>query len=247
MRHGPSWRGVLGNTPEPTVKAGTCNVRSLPGRLGAVSDMATNAGVNILCLQETKSSLWRVSIPLDSTFARKDGISCMVLWISMRRGSPAGELPLWRTGRWSCSIFLLLLLSPAASWRSKHTPVVGHQCLFPGQRRPAPLNQFLTEKIIDWVANTGEDYVILGDWNREQKQQPLCGMIAADAVNALDTDPSFKGGIGTHRLDLHGPRHRLQHFFDGGERLSADAVLGPCGPQPGGVYDIPLKGTRVIL
>ena len=40
--------------PDSLLRAGTCNVRTLSGRMGAVMDMATEAGIHILCLQETK-------------------------------------------------------------------------------------------------------------------------------------------------------------------------------------------------
>ena len=36
------------------LRVGTCNVRSLTGKMGSVMDLAANAGVNVLCLQETK-------------------------------------------------------------------------------------------------------------------------------------------------------------------------------------------------
>ena len=54
LMRGRSWRGGSGNMPDSLLRAGTCNVRTLSGRMGAVMDMATEAGIHILCLQETK-------------------------------------------------------------------------------------------------------------------------------------------------------------------------------------------------
>ena len=233
--------------PEPTVRAGTCNVRSLPGRLGAVSDMAANAGVNILCLQETKLSVEGVH-SIRQYFRAKG-------WHFLH-----GPLDFDAAGKSSGGVAIvadwpveLLDIPASSSFPSRVMAVKAHR---PGQRPllvinayfPAnddPLNQFLTEKIIDWVANTGEDYVILGDWNREQKQQPLCGMIAAGAVNALDTDPSF-GGVGTHRLECGTYTGRVIDYGISSMGVSASARMQCLGPADHDLvaYDIPLKGTR---
>ena len=140
-------------------------------------DMAADAGLHILCLQETmlnaegihalrqafRSKGWHFipgSLTFDSQGKPADGVAIVAAWPVELIDSPM-----------------------AASFPSRVMTIKAHR---PGQRpllvingyfpaNDVALNQFLTQEVIAWAANTGEDYVILADWNREQKQQPLCG------------------------------------------------------------------------
>ncbi|CAE7220717.1 unnamed protein product [Symbiodinium sp. CCMP2592] len=62
------------------------------------------------------------------------------------------------------------------------------------------LNKTMVSAVCEWAGSTAEDFMILGDWNREARQQPLATMLAAGRVYAMDPDP-FVDQKGTRRLD----------------------------------------------
>ena len=71
------------------LRVGTCNVRTMAGRMGAIMDMAADAHLHILCLQETKlrtEGIHRLSGPragalCQAAFGRTLRASRMVEWL----------------------------------------------------------------------------------------------------------------------------------------------------------------------
>ena len=233
--------------PDSLLRAGTCNVRTLSGRMGAVMDMATEAGIHILCLQETKLT--------------SEGIHALRQAFRHRgwRFLP-GELHFDQQGKASGGVAIVadwpveLVDCPlAASYPGRIMAVKAHR---PGQRpvlvingylpaNDAPLNTFLCKALVEWATGTGEDYIILADWNREPKEQPLCNMLAAGAVYALDPDPHFDG-MGTHRLEDGTYTGKTIDFGIASVGIGAHSRTQRLGPADHDLvaYDIPLTGTR---
>ena len=126
LKRGRSWRGGLGNMPDSLLRAGTCNVRTLSGRMGAVMDMATEAGIHILCLQETKLTSEGIHA-LRQAF-RHRGWRFLPGELHFDQQGRAAAWPLLRTGPWSWWTVPWLLPTLVASWRSRPTGRDNDQC-----------------------------------------------------------------------------------------------------------------------
>ena len=75
-----------------TLRVGTLNVRTLTGKIGAVAALATEAGVNVLAMQETR---------LSSDAARSSSSAFRAAGWTLHQG-PQGRDGRGSTGKWRC-------------------------------------------------------------------------------------------------------------------------------------------------
>ena len=243
----PSSRGGLGTMPKSSLRVGTCNVRSLTGKMGAVMDLAANAGVNLLCLQETK--LTQEGLHAMRQAFRAKGWKLL-----------PGPLAVDSAGKASGGVAVItdwpvevLEVPVAAAFPTRVMAVKAHR---PAQRPllvingylPAAddqLNQHIASTVLRWATTSGEDFVFLADWNRTPNQQPLCGFLAGGLVYAMDPDP-FLEGKGTHRLENGDYTGRLIDFGLSSTRLAVDGRAQHLGPADHDLvtYDVHLLSGR---
>ena len=108
-----------------------------------------------------------------------------------------------------------------------------------------PLNQRLCSSLVEWATSTGEDCIIMADWNREPKQQPLGNLLASGTIYALDPDPFFND-LGTHRMENGVYTGKTIDYGISSVGIGSASRLQRLGPADHDLvaYDIPLKGTR---
>ena len=203
---GPHRQGMKGPPPplaaERRMRIAALNVGTLTGRVQAVADLAAYCKVRCLCLQETR-------LAEDSYTATRNAF--LHLGWSLFLG-PQGLTTSARVAiitDWPCQRLQLPL-----ELEFEHR-VMAVKLSRPGQRPLLLLNVYLPaadfalgtrvmEELMEWAATTGEEWVIFGDYNREQLQYPISHYLAAGLACACDPPHAT---IGTRR-DEEGNQER---------------------------------------
>ena len=226
-----------------TLRVGTCNIRSLTGKMGAVMALAATTGVNLLCLQEARLTAegahamrqgfrakgWKLlhgPLALDG----RGGVAVVTDWPVELLDIPLEGFP--------ASRFLAL-----KAHRPQQRPLLVVNGYLPAN--DDCLNQHLTQQLITWAASTGEDFILLADWNREARQQPLCHYLSCGLVYAMDNDALFPRQ-GTHRLESGAYTRRVLDYGVASPGLAVSNRQQILGPADHDLvhYDIGLHSGR---
>ena len=209
---------------------GTLNVQSLTGKVGAVTEAATSAGVNVLALQETMlaSDAYRSTAAAfraggwsfhrgpqgcDSRGAVAAGVAfiadvpaqLIAVPEELEHGGRVAALKVARRGL--RPLLAVCVYLPAAD------KVKGN---------------VIAWDVVEWARGTGEEFVLLGDWNRTEDSHPLAGLLAKGVVWSMDGGQCSRDG--THRRG-----GRLTSHIDFG--LAAPRLLVDSRLQRLGVAD----------
>ena len=170
--------------------------------MGAIMDMAADAHLHILCLQETKLRTEGIHA-LRQAFRAKGWRFMPGGFRQDAQGKPDGGVAF--VTDWPAELVTFPLaetfphrIMAVKAHRPRQRPLLVINAYLPANDEP--LNQHLCSSVVEWAATTGEDYIIMADWNREPKQQPLGNLLASGTIFALDPDPFFNE-LGTHRLE----------------------------------------------
>ena len=208
----------------------TLNVSTLVGRVQAVADLAASSGVGCLCLQETR--LHEDSFVATKTAFRHLGWALHV-----------GPQGLTSNGQLRGGVAVL------TDWPAQRVALpeeleFGHRCMALKLSRPqlrpllvvnlyAPAHDFefgttILQRLMEWLATTGEDWVLMGDFNREQSQFPIAHFLSAGQAYACDPPTATCGT----RRDEHGvlETRRIDYGL-------AKGVISKCVQQQRGVAD----------
>ena len=233
--------------PDSLLRVGTCNVRTMAGRMGAIMDMAADAHLHILCLQETKLRTEGIHA-LRQAFRAKGWRFMPGGFRQDAQGKPDGGVAF--VTDWPAELVTFPLaetfphrIMAVKAHRPRQRPLLVINAYLPANDEP--LNQHLCSSVVEWAATTGEDYIIMADWNREPKQQPLGNLLASGAIFALDPDPFFNE-LGTHRLESGVYTGKTIDFGIASVGIGTTSRLQRLGPADHDLvaYDIPLQGTR---
>ena len=186
-----------------TLRVGTLNVRSLTGKVGAVAALAAEARVNVLAMQETMIS--QDSIKATANAFRAAG------W-ELHRGSQGLDA---RGGACSGVAFItdvpaqLVAIPTELEFggriaaikvaRLQQRPLLVLSIYMPAADKVA--GNTVAQEAVQWARNTGEAYVLLGDWNRREDAYPLAGYLAKGVVWSMDGEQCPRAG--THRRGGH--------------------------------------------
>ena len=189
-------------TAHQTLRVGTLNVRSLGGRLAGVLDLATTGQLDILCLQETRVSddswsavngacnkhgwkLFPGSQDVNACGAVSGGILIISRW-------PAEALPIPTRVTTPARAMALKVYRP----RQRPLLLIN---LYLHANNSTQAKQLLLS-IFEWVAELGEEAIILGDFNMERHVWPISSALATGRWYSCDEQVSGDHiGIGTHR------------------------------------------------
>ena len=205
--------------------------------------LAATTGVNLLCLQEAR-------LTAEGVHAMRQGFRA--------KGWKLLHGPLTMDGRGGVAVvtdwpveLLAIPLEPTTAARfmgvKVHRPQQRPLLVINGYL-PANddfLNQHLTQRLLTWAANTGEDFIFLADWNREARQQPLSQFLSSGLVYAMDNDALF-ARQGTHRRADGGYSGRVLDYGVASPGLAVanrQQVLGPADHDLVH-YDVSLNSGR---
>ena len=179
------------------LRVGTLNVRALSGRLPAVLELAAQAALDILCLQETR--LLDESVKAAATAAN----ACSWKFVPGPQAMDAQGRP--RAGVAFLSQWPLEVVAGPDDARCRGRFMVAkvHR---PSQRPFLLANAYLpascvTEAgylaayLLEWLKATGEEFALLGDFNLEISRWPLSSACCNGAIVGWDD---------LHELDLRG-------------------------------------------
>ena len=189
-------------TAHQTLRVGTLNVRSLGGRLAGVLEIATTGHLDILCLQETRVS--------DDSWSAVNGACNKQGWKIFPGGQDATACGAVSGG--------ILIISKwpveALSIPTRVTSPVRAMALKVYRPRQRPLllinvylhandlsqAKHLLLSIFEWVAELGEEALILGDFNMERHVWPISTALATGKWYSCDEQVcGDQLGTGTHR------------------------------------------------
>ena len=157
------------------------NVRSLSGRLGGVFDLAAKQSVDGVCLQETRVNHYRWSAI--TMAAKKLGWQTFPGVQKLdSAGSVSGGTLVF--SKWPAQ---LVRIPETVQWHSRAMAIKLHR---PGQRPLLLVNVYLhasnsthagqcLDSIFEWIAATGEDAMIVGDFNLESYNWPISAALAS--------------------------------------------------------------------
>ena len=204
------------------LRVATLNTRTLTGRLAAVLQLGLTSMADVFCLQETR--LVEESICATRTAARSTGWEFhMGPQGQDPQGTRVGGLAFFT--KWPAQ---LVDLPEAITAGNRVAALKVHR---PRQRPMMVVNVYihandreagttLIEALFEYLAGLGEDYVVLGDYNREMGEHPVSTMLAAGLVYPLYEGPIPAEPRGTHR----GLKGYTGRYIDFG--LGSPAVLG---------------------
>ena len=205
---------------------GTLNVRSLMGKVGAVASLATTCGVNVLALQETmlasdseratsaafKAAGWEFHRGPQGASA-SGAVAAGVAFIT---DVPSQVVDIPEELEFGGRVMAIKVA------RVAQRPLLA-MCVYMPARDRVQGNSVAAE-VVQWARNTGEEFVLLGDWNRPEDTYPLAGYLAKGTVWTMDgeqlrRDGTFRraGKLTTHSdYGLASPRllvdGRTQHL-----------------------------------
>ena len=174
--------------PSRELWVGSLNVQSLTGKVGAVASAATAAGINVLALQETMvaSDSYRATFQAFRAagwaFHRgpqgQDSRGAVSAGVGFITDVPAQlvELPeeLHHGGR----------IAAIKVARRQQRPLLVLSVYLPAADKVRGNSVALDA--VQWARGTGEDFVLLGDWNRREDSYPLAGLLAKGVVWSMD-------------------------------------------------------------
>ena len=190
-------------TASPHLRLGTLNVRTLAGRLGPVLALAHAHDCHVLCMQETR-------VPLDSrpavaSAARAAG------WQTFfgEQGCDARGAVCGGTAIFTATPAHALEVPGAVAPTDR---VVALKLARPQQRPLLLVNVYLhaadrfaaghtLHSLFAWLAQTGEDCMIMGDFNLEASQWPISAALACGRWRSCDEDLLGSSIPGTHRAE----------------------------------------------
>ena len=189
---------------------GTLNVQSLTGKVGAVVATATTAGLNVVALQETmlasdsfratsqafRAAGWAFHRGAQGRDSR-GGVAAGVGFIT---DVPAQliEIPeeLQHGGR----------VAAIKVARRRQRPLLVLNVYLPAADKVR--GNKVAMDAVEWARGTGEDFVLLGDWNRREDAFPLAGLLAKGVVWTMDggqcprSGTYRRGGLLTTHIDF---------------------------------------------
>ena len=163
------------------LRVGTMNVRSLSGRLGGVFDLAAKQSIDVVCLQETRVN--HDSWSAITMAAKKLGWQTFPGVQNLdSAGSVSGGTLVF--SKWPAQ---LVRIPETVQWHSRAMAIKLHR---PGQRPLLLVNVYLhasnsthagqcLDSIFEWIAATGEDAMIVGDFNLESYNWPISAALAS--------------------------------------------------------------------
>ncbi|CAE7741710.1 unnamed protein product [Symbiodinium sp. CCMP2592] len=194
-------------------------------------DMAANAAVNVLCLQETKLTTEGLHAMRQAFHAKGWRLLPGPLDYDSE-GKACGGVAI--VSDWPVE---MVTVPVAESFNTRVMAVKAHR---PNQRPllvicgylPAnddELNQHIASTVLQWASTTGEDFVFMADWNRTPNQQPFCNFWR-----------------GTHRRADGTYTGRLLDFGLSSAGLAVDGRAQLLGPADHDLvtYDVGLQSGR---
>ena len=181
--------------------------RSLTGKVGAVASLATTCGVNVLALQETmlasdseratsaafKAAGWEFHRGPQGASA-SGAVAAGVAFIT---DVPSQVVDIPEELEFGGRVMAIKVA------RAAQRPLLA-MCVYMPARDRVQGNSVAAE-VVQWARNTGEEFVLLGDWNRPEDTYPLAGYLAKGTVWTMDggqlrRDGTFRraGKLTTH-------------------------------------------------
>ena len=175
------------------LRVGTMNVRTCSGRMAAIVDAARRDDVNILCIQESH-------IMPDAVKGLRS--TCKALGFRLEVGpqdehggvAVLSDHPIARVAIPSFLEFGHRVMAVQVSRPGIRPLMLVNVYVHANDKQ---LGTHLLQWVFQWLRSTGEDYVVLGDYNREPEEFPLEGMMAVGAVFPMNT--AYVPEHGTHR------------------------------------------------
>ena len=203
-------------TGRHTIRVGTMNVRTLTGRIGAVAALATEMGINILAMQETRlasdatrsshAAFRAAGWTLHQGTQGRDGRGVVTAGVACISDIPAQMIDIARALAHDGRVMALKV------GRHGLRPLIVVNIYLPAGDK-VPGNAIAIDAI-QWAGSTDKEFILMSDWNRPEDSYPLAGLLSKGSVWTMDGDQ-----LARHGTFLDGTTHHAHRIWVAFARL----------------------------
>ena len=175
---------------------GSLNVQSLSGKVGATAALATAVGVNVLAMQETmiaQDSFRSTAAAFQAagwSFFRgpqgQDARGATAAGVAFITDVPAQLIEIPEDLEFGGRVAAIKVA------RRQQRPLVVMSVYLPAADKVR--GNTIAHDVVQWARGTGEDFVLLGDWNRAEDSFPLASYLAKGVVWSMDGEQCVRSG-----------------------------------------------------